>query len=483
MTRPSPRNQELLNDALDGQLSAAEMAQFEQRLESDPDLAREWVRLRNLRSVLQQVGTESAPTDLADRILAEVRQSLAPGASSEQAPPPSLGGETTKVELSLWERLGGLRVAAMIVMLLTVGGIVFHERPWENPGPMPKDSSDRPHERAKVAENAEGLQGLGKDVQGRGSPELAPRPSPRPVPPPSAAAPVPAIKPISQGSATGASDLDHDKYLPPAPGQSMSLQAEERKVQDLGRALSLHVLSLEAEEADRAPSDLPKSERSAWGVVTTMGRNLEALKEAEVTSPAFASFARDGDQFLADVQSFRKAQKRSANKGGAPAEGPVEEAHEETRARRATGGEDLNGQYAFLPPKRFFLVSGKDAVSRIRKTVGQEGKSIADVMTAPSKEPNAEAASAADRMTQGRKAPTGYAYFVLSLTRSAADELIGKLESSSDLSLRALESSKMATRAAGRHVPTDPENKADQPATAAYKAVPKTEVVLVVLDR
>ncbi|MAE95248.1 MAG: hypothetical protein CL910_11360 [Deltaproteobacteria bacterium] len=139
-----PNFNEMMTDALDGRLSPADDARFQQLLAESEERRREWGAFQTMRKTLLTVGTESAPAGLADRIRGAVRAESASGAVDPI--PTSRKDDVSEPTPSAWShihQMGWARAAAVVVLLGLVASILIeHNRDPAVSEPNPREEAE-----------------------------------------------------------------------------------------------------------------------------------------------------------------------------------------------------------------------------------------------------------------------------------------------------------------------------------------------------
>ena len=475
--------QQLMTDALDGRLDAADRARFERLLAESEDRRREWDAYREMRDLLLAIGTESAPADLARTVGDAVRAAEDPIESQPES-------------VSSWSHLrtmGLARAAALVVALIAVAVVLSTEFGLDA-APASREVADVGSEEVT---DPKGLASDGVLVDGVTADDERPESEMR------------------EGHDFDASVLGRaerraaDKQLgfatPDVMDEALYLLQQNLGRLSLGELESRGVAEFGA-VADRRAQErqvdlLRERQKQAEGVLAGEKRRKElGDKKASVAPPK-------------TEQSGRRVLKGKAERGGGGA-----------RARAATGAPpravatdtpppssaagvapglaleaDALAQTLVPPASRlFFVLVGPDALTRTRKLMGSVS-GVRELSARPAFEKNGEVAkpsaqSGKARNTKGktqRSSPTkdnanpakpGYKIFQVTLPMAEADGLVGRLESQSGLVLRSLGKSVLPGLRAGAEVTWGgPGGAVQKPKGGGIP--PMRTIVLVVLER
>ena len=481
--------QQLMTDALDGRLDAADRARFERLLAESEDRRREWDAYREMRDLLLAIGTESAPADLARTVGDAVRAAEDPIESQPES-------------VSSWSHLrtmGLARAAALVVALIAVAVVLSTEFGLDA-APASREVADVGSEEVT---DPKGLASDGVLVDGVTADDERPESEMR------------------EGHDFDASVLGRaerraaDKQLgfatPDVMDEALYLLQQNLGRLSLGELESRGVAEFGA-VADRRAQErqvdlLRERQKQAEGVLAGEKRRKElGDRKASVAPPKTEQSGRRVLKGKAEAGGGG-ARERAAT--GAPPRAALPPALRPppstlTSAARGAPGVEL----AFGAPaptlvvptesRVFFVLVGPDALTRTRKLMGSVS-GVRELSARPAFEKNGEVAkpsaqSGKARNTKGktqRSSPTkdnanpakpGYKIFQVTLPMAEADGLVGRLESQSGLVLRSLGKSVLPGLRAGAEVTWGGPGGAVQKPKGGHTP-PMRTIVLVVLER
>jgi len=468
MSDPCHDFHELMTDALDGRLEAADRDRFERLLAESPDRRREWDAYREMRELLLQVGTERAPGELAGTVAGAVRADDGPGGAGIDS-------------VSAWSHLrkmGWARAAAVAAVFIAVVVTLRSYRALDAAAPVSRQVAD----------------GAAPRDTGRG----AAFPETLEIGDPSAARDV--------GEAEIATDEDVLlQDLKALQGRVATLQAEEET-----RGVVEQALMLFHRNRDR----LSLGEMQSRGVVefgAVADRRVQELQNlglwvgeavggvADKRGAPVATTAA-GKRLVAPGN--RGAGGASATRGGrAAATPPAAKGPDTPPAAGAPAGNASQARTSPVPSESrvFFALIGSDALGRtrtvlegvsgVRELPGGVAFKASEKRSQPIVKAGEAQESAGDKtkerspaVNRAVPAKSGYRIFQVTLPTREADLLVGRLETQPGLVLRILGES-LLSGAPGRGAPSRP-----RPGSVVRKqrdggTLPMRTLVLVVLER
>ena len=472
MSDPCHDFHELMTDALDGRLEAADRDRFERLLAESPDRRREWDAYREMRELLLQVGTERAPGELAGTVAGAVRADDGPGGAGIDS-------------VSAWSHLrkmGWARAAAVAAVFIAVVVTLRSYRALDAAAPVSRQVAD----------------GAAPRDTGRGAvfPET-----------------------LEIGDPSAARDV----------GEAEIATDEDVLLQDL-KALQSRVATLQAEEETRGVVEqalmlfhrnrdrLSLGEMQSRGVVefgAVADRRVQELQNlgVEVTADGVGRQAgpptEEAVGGVADKRGAPGAPKAAGkrlvapgNRGGrAAVTPPAAKGPDTPPAVGAPAGNASQARTSPVPSESrvFFALIGSDALGRtrtvlegvsgVRELPGGVAFKASEKRSQPIVKAGEAQKSAGDKtkerspaVDRAVPAKSGYRIFQVTLPTREADLLVGRLETQPGLVLRILGES-LLSGAPGRGAPSRPRPGGVVQKPQAGGDGPMRTLVLVVLER
>ena len=481
MSDPCHDFHELMTDALDGRLEAADRDRFERLLAESPDRRREWDAYREMRELLLQVGTERAPGELAGTVAGAVRADDGPGGAGIDS-------------VSAWSHLrkmGWARAAAVAAVFIAVVVTLRSYRALDAAAPVSRQVADgaAPRDTGRGAAFPETLE-IGDPSAARdvGEAEIATDEDVL----------LQDLKALQSRVAT----LQAEEETRGVVEQALMLFHRNRDRLSLGEMQSRGVVEFGA-VADRRVQELQN-----LGVEVTadwVGRQAGPPTEEAVGGVADKRGAPGAPKAAGKrlvAPGNRGAGGASATRGGrAAATPPAAKGPDTPPAAGAPAGNASQARTSPVPSESrvFFALIGSDALGRtrtvlegvsgVRELPGDVAFKASEKRSQPIVKAGEAQESAGDKtkerspaVNRAVPAKSGYRIFQVTLPTREADLLVGRLETQPGLVLRILGES-LLSGAPGRGAPSRP-----RPGSVVRKqrdggTLPMRTLVLVVLER